>query len=165
MNKCKQDWIEALQLSAHPEGGYFKETYRSTEDHQVLDSGDSRSCGTSIYFLLGKGDVSHFHKIKSDELWNYHTGDSCVIHVFDTNGIYYQQVLGTEFDQGEVLQFIVPAGCVFASESTGDYSLVGCVVVPGFDFQDFKLFTTKELGVEYPDKMDLIKKFTKEKYG
>ncbi len=165
MSNKKEDWITALELVPHPEGGFYKETYRSSVDYVVLKTEKVRSCATSIHFLLGSSDVSHFHEIQSDEIWNYHAGAGCVVHVFDTKGNYFSKTLGVDFDKGEVLQFVVPAGCIFASESKGDYSLVGCVVVPGFDFEDFRLYTTSELGARYPDKMQLIERFTKEKYS
>lgn len=159
-----KDWVNNLQMQKHPEGGFYKEIYRSTNQFTPKEIGDCRNYATSILFLLNKGDVSHFHQIKSDEIWYYHTGASCLIHVINVNGELITYKLGLDFQNGEVLQLVVPAGCIFASESSGDYSLVGCMVSPGFDFSDFKLFTTKELVNLYVHHEKIIKKFTKEKY-
>lgn len=156
--------VKELELLAHPEGGYYKEVYRSDQSFIPAEIGSSRCYATSILFLLGAKDVSHFHSIKSDEIWYYHAGDPCLIHVLLPNGKLLTHALGSDIQKGQVLQVMVPAGAIFASESSGVYSLVGCMVAPGFDFQDFNLFTTFQLVDQYPQHRELIKKFTKEKY-
>lgn len=164
MIKTKEEWVRSLDMTAHPEGGWFKETYRSKNEFIPSEIGKSRNYSTSIVFLLGTDDVSHFHKIKSDELWCYHAGSACVIHTINSDGVVKSVKLGTNIEQGEQLQYVVPAGVIFGSESSGEYSLVGCVVSPGFDFQDFKLYETEELKQLVKGNEKLIEKFTKEKY-
>lgn len=157
-------WIENLQLIPHPEGGYFKENYRSEESFSPIGFKGKRNYATSIYFLLEKGNISHFHQIESDELWYYHDGASLSVHFLYPNGKYEVHKVGKNILAGEVPQLVVPKGIIFASESTGDFSLVGCMVSPGFDFDDFKLFTSEELSARYPQHQHLVQKFTKSSY-
>jgi predicted cupin superfamily sugar epimerase len=154
-------WIKALQLEPHPEGGYFRETYRSEEtiDLQSLDKYKQgrRNLSTGIYFLLEKGSYSAFHRIQSDEMWHFYDGDPLIIHMIDRAGNYSFQVLGRAIEKGEALQFVVPAGVWFASEVAreGAYSLVGCTVSFGFDFQDFEL-ADRKLMEEFPQHENII---------
>lgn len=157
-------WVEYYQMEKHPEGGYFKEVYRSVNKFIPNEIGEERNYSTSILFLLHRGDVSHFHRIKSDEVWYYHAGAACLIHVIDEKGKFATHVLGPNFKNGETLQLVVPAGHIFASESSDNYSLVGCMVSPGFDFKDFQLFTTNTLLNRFPEHEQIVRKFTKEKY-
>ncbi|MBI34941.1 MAG: cupin [Flavobacteriales bacterium] len=163
MKKSKY-WIENLKLTPHPEGGYYKEIYRSKKSFQPKGFSGRRDYMTSIYFLLEKGEVSHFHSIKSDELWSYHAGDSLTVFVLHPDGDMKKLIIGPNLEKGEVLQAVVPEGSVFGSKSNGAYSLVGCTVSPGFDFNDFKLFKTSQLIEEFPDFTDTIKEFSKEEY-
>jgi hypothetical protein len=155
-----QKLINHYQLLPHPEGGYYKETYRSAENipHAALPEqfSGARSISTAIYFLLLKDLFSAFHRIKSDECWHFYEGASLNVHVLHLNGEYQLIKLGKNSDQGEVYQAIVPAGAWFASESTGNYSFVGCTVAPGFDFNDFELAKADKLKAEYPKNTDLI---------
>jgi predicted cupin superfamily sugar epimerase len=131
-----QDLITQYQLLAHPEGGYYKETYRSAENipHAALAQRFSgpRSFSTAIYFLLLKELFSAFHRIQSDECWHFYEGASLHVHVLHHDGSYELIRLGRNSSEGEVYQAIVPAGAWFASESIGEYSFVGCTVSPGF---------------------------------
>jgi predicted cupin superfamily sugar epimerase len=137
--------IKYLQLQPHPEGGYYKETYRSSGmiASQCLPPifGGDRHYTTAIYFLLHQGDFSAFHRIKSDECWHFYEGGTLLIHVIDPFGTYTCTQLGKNLDQGDRYQFVVPAGSWFASEPAlgSDFALVGCTVSPGFDFADFEL--------------------------
>ena len=160
----KKNLIDMLGLVPHPEGGYYKEVYRSEGEFTPLEINQSRNYLTSIFFLLEAGSVSHFHVIKSDELWYYHAGAPCLVHLITPKGEYHQIKLGLHLDHGETPFGVVPAGTIFGSESMGEFSLVSCAVAPGFDFEDFKLFTTAELIARYPAHEKLIRKFTKEKY-
>ncbi|BDD02747.1 cupin domain-containing protein [Aureibacter tunicatorum] len=157
-------WINSLNLSSHPEGGHYKETYASSI---ILDknstnqnfSGD-RKLATSIYFLLEKNEKSHLHRLKSDEIWYHHYGDSLTIHILE-NGEAKTEILGPDIENGQKMQVIVPAGAIFGSECReGEfgYGLVGCMVAPGFDFEDFELFKASELASEYPNHHELLKK-------
>ena len=162
--KNSKYWIENLSLIPHPEGGYYKEVYRSENSFQPKDFTEHRNYMTSIHFLLEKGDVSHFHSIKSDELWCYQAGDSLTVFVLYPEGELKKLIIGPNLECGEVLQAVVPEGAVFGSKSNGEYSLVGCMVSPGFDFNDFKLFTTSELLEKFPHFSRTIKEFSKEFY-
>lgn len=152
--------ISQYNLIPHPEGGYYKETYRSEE--MIPSAGlparfsGVRNCSTAIYFLLLKNLFSAFHRIKSDECWHFYEGDSLHVHVLHTNGSYELIRLGKNREIGEVYQAIVPAEAWFASETTGEYSFVGCTVAPGFDFQDFELAEADSLKLSYPDRQELI---------
>ncbi len=161
MEKAAEYWIERLQLQAHPEGGHFKENYRAQKMH-----GD-RNIATSIYFLLKSGEVSHLHRLTADELWYYHFGAPLKVTVIDLDGKLSEYFVGPELEKGQQLQLIIPAGSIFGSEVIGDknnYSLVGCMVSPGFDFKDFELFTTSQLLKIYPQYPQQINRLTKEKY-
>ena len=154
-------YIEHLELLAHPEGGYYKESYRSaaTITGSCLPGfGGDRSFSTAIYFLLERGDFSAFHRIKSDECWHFYDGGGLLIHVLMQNGKYVCKRLGKNLGEGELLQFIVPAGAWFASEPApgSSFSLVGCTVAPGFDFADFELADGQQLSKQYPQHKALI---------
>ena len=155
-----QNLINHYQLLPHPEGGYYKETYRSIENipHAALPERffGARSISTAIYFLLVKDLFSAFHRIKSDECWHFYEGAGLNVHVIHENGEYELIKLGKNSDLGEVYQAIVPAGAWFASETSGEYSFVGCTVAPGFDFHDFELAKSHDLKAKYPQHQTLI---------
>ncbi|MEP2508663.1 MAG: cupin domain-containing protein, partial [Reichenbachiella sp.] len=134
-------WIDHLGLEPHPEGGYYKETYRSSAQVSFPDYQDQRNVSTGIYFLLTKGNFSAFHRIKSDEMWHFYAGDSVSIFIIYPTGELKEIRLGLDLENGEVPQAVVPANCWFASKVsiTGKYGLVGCTVAPGFDFIDFEM--------------------------
>lgn len=158
-----EDWINKLGLETHPEGGYYKEVYRNPATIQLSGGGGTRNLATSIYFLLKGGQKSHFHQLKSDEQWYFHHGTPVEIHIFE-RGNYRQEVLGLDLDKGQKPQILIPANSIFAAEvSSGvGYSLMGCMVNPGFDFKDFRMLSAEELTELYPDRKPLIKKFTVE---
>lgn len=163
-NPLAKELIERFNLSPHPEGGYFRESYRSLETISKATlprrfKGD-RSYSTAIYFLLEQGNFSAFHKIQSDECWHFYAGDALVIHVIHLNGKLETIRLGSRFREGQVFQAVVPAGCWFASEPAPDsvYALVGCTVAPGFDFTDFEMATTEGLSKQYPQHRSLIQR-------
>lgn len=155
-------WINKLGLIKHPEGGYYKETYISTENINHNQFEGTRSLATSIYFLLNSGEVSHFHSLKSDELWYFHAGTALTIYVINKDGGLQEHKLGLNIEKGEMPQIIVPAGSIFGSamNEENSYSLVGCMVSPGFDFRDFILFKREELLNLYPQHKDIINKLT-----
>ena len=154
-------YIEHLGLQPHPEGGYFKETYRSEET--ILASalpfrfGGDRNFSTAIYYLLEQGDYSAFHRIKSDECWHFYAGRTLHIHIIYNNNYSCIQ-LGAETDRGDLFQYVVPANAWFASEPAPgtNYSLVGCTVAPGFDFADFEMAKKQELTAAYPNYKTII---------
>ena len=160
-------YVDQLQLQSHPEGGFYKETYRAAgiiPQHSLLPSfGGDRNFSTAIYFLLQQGDYSAFHRIKSDECWHFYDGGSLLIHVIDKNGNYNCTRLGRNIHEGESFQFVVPAGAWFASEPAAgtDFALVGCTVAPGFDFADFEMAKKEELINEFPAQRGLLDRLCK----
>lgn len=161
-------WIERLDLAPHVEGGYFKETYCSTEKinkHALPErfSGDRPFC-TAIYFLLHNNDFSAFHRIKQDELWHFYVGDSLVLHIIDRHGNHSQATLGTNFDDGERLQVVVPLGSWFGAhlQTEDSFALVGCTVAPGFDFADFEIAKRHVLVNLYPQHRQIIERLSRE---
>ena len=155
-------WIENLKLQAHPEGGYFKETYRA-EDTVLNKYGKNRSASTGIYFLITSANFSAFHKIESDEMWHFYGGSPLVVYVLMPDGELNILQIGNDLEKGQTPQAIVPAGCWFASrvEVFNSYSFVGCTVAPGFDFQDFVLANRQELTAEYPKHKEIIQELTR----
>jgi len=161
-----QSIIERLQLEKHPEGGYFREIYRSSEilKQQALDnrySGD-RNYSTSIYYLLPGNSISRFHRLKSDETWHFYLGSTLILHCINELKGYYRIKLGGNFSENEILQFTIHYGDWFAAEVSDkkSYSLTGCTVAPGFSFQDFEFAVQDELSLKFPELKDLIIKFT-----
>jgi uncharacterized protein len=127
------DIIARLGLKPHPEGGHYRETFRDTR----LDA-DGRARSTAIYFLLAHGERSHWHRIDAVECWHHYAGDTLTLHIAE-DGVTRSVRLGCDLAAGEVPQAIVPAHAWQASETTGEWSLVGCTVAPGFDFATFEL--------------------------
>lgn len=134
-------YINHFSLLPHPEGGYYKETFRSEKSFQFEGFEEERSICTSIYFLLEKGQTSALHRIKSDEIWYFHDGQTLEIIEIDSNGNETITRLGKDILNGEVLQHVVPAGIWFGARlaAHSEFCLVGCQVSPGFDFKDFEL--------------------------
>lgn len=158
--KTAKEWIQELNLIAHPEGGYFVQTDISAQQYPA--SKKDLPLYTNIFFLLTKENASHFHQLTSDELWFFHTGSPLTVHSLNPDGSYSQHKLGLNLSQGESPQCTVSAGTIFGSTVEDGYALVSCTVVPGFDFSDFKLFTQAELLNEYPEHIEII---TKLAYG
>ena len=158
-------WIDRLGLLPHPEGGYYKETYRSTEEviSNALPSRfpGNRALSTAIYFLLEKGNFSAFHRIKSDEIWHFYDGNPILIHAIDANGNLTTYKLGNLHGEGVFPQITIPANTWFASETTGDFSLAGCTVSPGFDFNDFEMADRESLINLYKEHRAIIEQFTR----
>ncbi len=160
-------WIETLELKPHPEGGFYKESYRSDgsipKEGLPEDFSGSRSFATGIYFLLASGNVSHFHRIKSDEMWHFYAGGPLTVHVIDQMGVLFHIKLGSDIGAGEQLQGLVKAGCWFGAsvDNQDDFALVGCTVSPGFDFEDFEMATRDDLLSLYPEYEDTIHLLTK----
>ena len=167
MQKDARYWIEKLKLEAHPEGGYFRQTYRSAVSiaKEALPQGFTgpRALATAIYFLLEGEDFSAFHRLRSDEMWHLYLGGPLVVQVIDQNGGYSEIHLGRELEAGEVLQAVVQAGCWFAARvrDPKSYALLGCTVSPGFDFDDFELPRRAELIQLYPRHRKVIEKLTR----
>lgn len=130
--------IEQLQLIPHPEGGWYRETWRSTTQ-TTLENGDIRSSGTSIYFLIPHGVTMHWHKVKSAEIWHFYSGSPLVLEL-KNNALETEEILmGNQLEAGFVPQATVNPNQWQRAYSLGAYSLVGCTVSPGFDFSDFTM--------------------------
>jgi predicted cupin superfamily sugar epimerase len=153
-----EEWIEKLGLAPHPEGGYFKEMYRCARTIDSAKEEESRSLSTSIYFLLKGHDVSHFHRLSSDEIWFYHAGDSLTLYTIAPDGSGQQLVLGSDAMQHEQLQLLIPAEHLFGGfcNNADGYTMVSCVVSPGFDFRDFEMPSHEQLMHEYPEHSEWI---------
>jgi len=149
--------IDHLGLEAHPEGGYFRETYRSP----LQLEGQERQLMTSIYFLLTDTSVSRFHRITADECWYFHSGTPIVVHTLNEKG-HHAFLLGNNIANGELPFYLVKGGTIFGSSVFGDsgYALVSCAVAPGFDFRDFELFDTQTLLDLFPENEVIIRKLT-----
>ena len=154
--------IQRYGLVPHPEGGWYKQTYKSNEQiaAETLPKrfGASRFFSTAIYFLLEKGNFSAFNRIKSDECWHFYAGDPLLVHIIEQNGDLKVISLGSDHEKGQSFQYVVPANCWFASRPApgSEYCFVGCTVSPGFEFEDFELADTTELSIMYPQHKSVI---------
>ncbi|MDN5203898.1 cupin domain-containing protein [Fulvivirgaceae bacterium BMA10] len=160
-------WIQALDLQEHPEGGHFKEVYRSNElinEEDLPERFKGKRCfSTSVYYLLNGNEFSSFHKIKSDELWHFYAGTALTLYVIDSGGQLQKIKLGKDLANSESFQTTVQAGNWFAARVNDpeSYALVGCTVAPGFDFDDFELASRKNLIATYPQHKNIIESLTK----
>ena len=158
-------WIQHLKLKPHPEGGFFREEYRSnTElDTKSLPIGykSSHCLATSIYYLLRSQDISRLHRLRSDELWFFHSGSPIKIILIDTEGKKHTHMLGSNHVKAERFSLLISGGSIFCAEVHGPYSygLVSCVVTPGFEFEDFEMFEKEDLIQAYPKHTKLIEKY------
>ncbi|MDF2804229.1 MAG: hypothetical protein K0S61_4134 [Anaerocolumna sp.] len=158
-------FINTLNMIAHPEGGFYKEIYTSEENitskELNVNFEGSRILWTSIYFLLRDGEVSNFHKLKSDEMWYYHSGSPLTIYMISPKGELFTEQLGLDIENGEKPQVLVPKEYIFGSAMNNKgYALVGCMVSPGFEFRDFELFKRNELLEKFPHYQKIIYKLT-----
>lgn len=157
---------ETLQLKDHPEGGFFKEVYRSAEQVDTASLPErftaARNFSTSIYYLLPGSVHSSFHRIKSDEIWYHHEGCSLLIPVISPDGLLSVYRLGKAFDKGDLPQVVVPSGFWFGAipEDKESYVLAGCNVAPGFDFDDFEMGRRDMLLKEFPAHADWIERLS-----
>lgn len=166
MHPEAKKYIKLLKLEAHPEGGYFKEIYRSGE--MILPEGlperfrKKRAISTSIYFLLEGKQMSNFHRLKSDELWHFYDGCGVNIFVIDNSGNLSEVRLGKNIDKREKLQVVIENDHWFAAEliDKSSFCLAGCTVSPGFDFEDFELADRKHLTEMFPQHRELIERFS-----
>lgn len=154
-----QDWIDRLNLKPHPEGGFYKETYRADT------AMNGRSVKTAIYFLLRTGEVSHFHRIDADEMWHFYTGQPLTVHMIHAHGHYTQFTLGADMKSGQVFQAVVRKQVWFGAAlnenaAADDFALVGCTVAPGFEFSHFEIAKRSGLLGEFPQHSQIIKRLT-----
>ena len=163
----KDYWIKKLDMLPHPEGGYYKEVFKSKDLIKPEGLSDrysgSRSAGTSIYFLLNGDNFSAFHRLQSDEIWHFYTGSSLTVYVINNDGELIEQKIGPNYEEGEVFQYVVPSNLWFASKCNDPegYSLVGCTVSPGFEFEDFEMAKREDLVREFPQYESVIAALTR----
>lgn len=161
-----QDLIHLFELMPHPEGGFFKETYRAEENisQSALPErfSGNRSFSTAIFYLLGQGDRSRLHRIQADEVWHFYLGGPLVVAGIDLKGEPFEITLGQDVNAGQQLQCTVYAGQWFgAFPAPGtEFSFVGCTVAPGFDFADFELGNQQQLLADYPQAQAIIQRLT-----
>lgn len=164
--KTENYWIEKLNLEKHPEGGYFKEVYRSEEriNKNELPSRykSDHNFATSIYFLLKGNEFSSFHRIKSDETWHFYQGVALKLFVLDHEGDLLTHLLGANFEAGERLQITIPKNHWFGARvmNKSSYALLGCTVAPGFHFDDFELAERSNLLQQFPEHYEIITDLT-----
>lgn len=162
-----KDYIAKLGLIPHEEGGYFIEIYKSKDQVKPLNpryGNDIRNAGTSIFYLLEKGNFSAWHILKSDELWHFYDGSSVKIYTITSSGKLITHILGNpSYHASAAFQIVISAGNWFAAEliDKSSFCLVGCTVAPGFDYQDFKLGDRKNLIAQYLQHKDIIEKFSR----
>ena len=162
-----QELVKALALQPHPEGGWYRETYRAAEtvaSSALPERYDGpRSHATAIYFLLDAAGFSALHRLKSDEQWHFYSGSTLTIHVIHPDGRYAPVRLGPDLDRGETFQAVVPHGCWFGAsvDAPDGHALVGCSVAPGFDFADFEMASRRDLCRTFPDHARLITRLTR----
>lgn len=168
LNKDAGYWIQKLELEPHPEGGYYRQTYKAdlvlTKECLAPNFTGPRAASTAIYFMVEAKSFSAFHRLRSDELWHFYAGEALLVHVIEADGRYFTIHLGRDLEAGEVLQAVVKAGCWFASEVKDgkSFALVGCTVAPGFNFEDFELAEREKLAKSYPQHRELIYNLTRE---
>ena len=158
-----QQLVQQYSLQPHPEGGWYKETYRSNEYIAKVALPErfrgARVFSTAIYFLLEEGNFSAFHRIRSDECWHFYAGDPLLIYVIHIAGSLDIIQLGNDFTKGQLFQYTVPSNCWFASRPAmgSSFCFAGCTVAPGFDFDDFEMAGASSLSVLYPQHAGIIK--------
>ncbi len=166
MNRQAKYYIEKLNLIAHPEGGYFKEVYRSNEvikaEHLPDRYTKERSFSTSIYFLLEGEQVSKFHKLKSDEIWHFYDGSPIQIFMISPKGTLQKRILGKNLDKNELPQLVIENGNWFGAKvlEKNSFTLIGCAVSPGFDFKDFELADKEKLIKKFPAHAKIVDELT-----
>ena len=157
-----QEVISALGLTPHPEGGFFRETFRAPAGVEAPFGKLPRAASTAIYYLLRAGDFSAFHVVRSDEVWHHYLGASLELHTIDGAGQHERIELGSDLVNGEQPQWVVPAGTLQAARIIGPgFGLFGCTVAPGFDFADFSMPPRAELAQRFPALGLLIESFTR----
>jgi predicted cupin superfamily sugar epimerase len=154
--------IRTLGLTRHPEGGYYRETFRAAALPFELPGRGARSASTAIYFLLEAGDFSAFHRVRSDEVWHFYAGAPLELHTLGAEQGHQRVVLGAELEHGERPQHVVAAGVYQAARPAGPgFALCGCTVAPGFEFADFELPSRAELSSLFEAQRELIKLLTR----
>ena len=152
--------IESLDLERHPEGGWFRRTFESSS--KISTPHGERALGSCIYYLLAGNEYSAWHHLRSDETLFFHAGCGLLVHMFGVDG-YLSQTLGPEMSTGGEPQLTIPARTTFAAElcSVGEWCLIGCSVIPGFDFADFAWGDIDDLCESFPEQVELLLRLSK----
>lgn len=152
------DLVKTLGLAPHPEGGFYRETWRSTVP--VETARGTRSVGTAIYYLLPRGTFAAWHRVTSDELWHFYDGHALTMYLLDEHGRLETVTLGRDVARGERPQVLVRAGVLQAALPRGEYTLCGCTVGPGFDFADWEMPRGEELAARHPEHAELFRQLS-----
>ncbi len=167
MNRNAEYWISELNLREHPEGGYYREIYRSCETVQARALpkrfGGPRTFSTAIYYLLEGNDYSALHRIRSDEIWHFYAGSPVTIHTIDQSGVYVRTLLGNNPENDQSLTAVITAGCWYGAtlDDPHSYALMGGTVAPGFEFEDFELANRADLMRSFPGHRCVIERLTR----
>jgi len=167
MPDTAQDWIDHLDLEAHPEGGYYRETYRTDESipaQALPDRFDGpRDVATLIYFLLPAESCSTLHRIRQDEVWHFYAGEPITLHQIAPDGTYATYTLGRDVTEGQQLHAVVSAGTWFGAtvDAQEGYGLAGCTTAPAFEFADFELADRAALTETFPQHRSVIERLTR----
>lgn len=167
MDRDAQYWIRTLELERHPEGGYFRRTYKSKtlilEGAHPGGHTGPRAVLSCIHYLLIRGDFSAFHRLASWEAWHFHDGDRLLLHILLPDGRLETRPMGRTPEAGETRIEVIEPGCWFAAELAegGSFALIGCTVAPGFEFEDFQLADGERLAADFPRHRDLIGRLTR----
>lgn len=154
--------IEKLNLTKHPEGGYYSETYRSSSGYSEINESTPRAFSSCIYYLLESGDKSMFHRIKQDEMWHFYAGSNLEIHTISADGEYTKSIIGNSEGIFNFQKMILANTWMAATPIDADsFTLIGCTVAPAFEFRDFELAVRESLLGEFPNLTDVINQFTK----
>ncbi len=161
-----REWIRLLDLKPHPEGGHYRESYRSPEKVQS-GAGENRSASTLIYYLLEGREFSALHRIVSDEVWHFYDGSTLRIPIFKPDGSFEEIRLGRNVENGEILQAVVPAGSWFGAyvQDLASFVLSGCSVSPGFEFKDLEFAREEELIKKYPAHSDKVRELVRRQHA
>lgn len=167
MPNSPKDWIRELDLQPHPEGGWYREVYRSSDtiDHEALPPSfdGERAFSTAIYYLLGPGDFSALHRIRQDELWHFYDGSQLQLQLIHPSGQAELLKLGHNGSKGEKPLAVAPAGSWFGArvDSPDGFALAGCTVAPGFEFADFEMPSREHLQTLFPQHKAVIHQYTR----
>lgn len=156
-NEEAQRVVDLLDLEPHPEGGAFRETYRSELKCENAN-GEERNVGTAIYFLVEGGQVTKWHRVLNDEVWHYYSGETVVLELISPDGEFTRHRVGNRLEKDEVPQVVIPAHTWQRAYTTGHYTLVGCTVTPGFEFDDYEEIEKEDLAEKFPRHEIAIKK-------
>lgn len=159
-----REWIDRLELEPHPEGGFYRETYRAPLQIEPASHPAARTASTAIYYLLRENDVSTFHRLLSDEVWHHYAGGSLTVHTLSESNGYQALHLGLDLAAGQRPQAVVPGGVWFGAtvDAGSPYVLTGCTVAPGFDFADFEMAQREDLMESFPMQAEIIERLTRD---